>query len=57
MAHVIAATCARCGKPCERGPWREPLCNGCALKLGQQEVQERLARRDRVQTQPRGGTE
>ena len=36
-------TCARCGAPCERWPGPTPLCNRCALELGQQEVAERQA--------------
>ncbi len=35
--------CARCGQPCDRGPWREQLCNQCALELGQEEVARRRA--------------
>lgn len=32
-------TCSRCGDPCEEGPWKEQLCNRCALTLGQQEIE------------------
>src|SRR5437867_1739319 len=31
------ATCARCGGPCERGPWPEQRCNRCAMAPGRQE--------------------
>ncbi len=33
--------CERCGALCERGPYREQLCNRCALELGNQEIAER----------------
>jgi len=39
----LKVTCARCGQPCEPGPWREQLCNPCARALGDQEVAERRA--------------
>jgi len=43
---VISSTswaCSRCGAPCEPWPGPRPLCNRCALELGQQEVAERRA--------------
>lgn len=33
--------CARCRAPCEKGPFRVPLCNRCALQAGQEEIAQR----------------
>ena len=44
--------CGRCGKPCEPGPYRVPLCNGCALELGNREIAARQGRGD-VKATPR----
>jgi hypothetical protein len=39
--------CSRCDARCDRGPWKEQLCNRCALELGEQDV---AARQGPVQT-------
>jgi hypothetical protein len=34
-------SCARCGRPAEAGPYKEQLCNACALELGRAESSAR----------------
>lgn len=47
-------TCARCGRECSATPHKRPLCTGCAIALGQEEVAQRAAQA--VSSSPPEGT-